>query len=169
MSLIETEIEGGAITGNSFELFLSAIPYQFYSILALVTIPLVIGLKLDLFTVRKAEEAAQVVIEQEGNDKEKVMAKPTFIIVPLIVLFAILMPFAIKLSLIANLPIGLLVGAVLSGGLFGDHLSPISDTTILAASGSGIGLLEHVKTQLPYGLINAGVAIICFLGAGLMP
>lgn len=81
--------------------------------------------------------------------------------------FAILTPFAFGVTEISSIDPSLLMGAVLSGGLFGDHLSPISDTTILSATGSGIDLVEHVKTQLPYGLINAISAIICFIGATL--
>ncbi|MCI6674504.1 MAG: Na+/H+ antiporter NhaC family protein [Spirochaetaceae bacterium] len=44
------------------------------------------------------------------------------------------------------------VGAVLSGAVFGDHASPISDTTILSSVGSGCPHLEHVKTQMPYAV-----------------
>ena len=53
------------------------------------------------------------------------------------------------------------IGAVLSGGLFGDHCSPISDTTILSSTASSCGLLEHVRTQLPYSITVAAVALVC--------
>lgn len=79
--------------------------------------------------------------------------------------FAILTPFAFGITEISSLDPSLLMGAVLSGGLFGDHLSPISDTTILSSTGARIDLIEHVKTQLPYGVINAVSSIICFIGA----
>ncbi len=81
--------------------------------------------------------------------------------------FAILTPFAFGVTEISNLDPSLLMGAVLSGGLLGDHISPISDTTILSSSGAGIELIEHVKTQMPYGLINGVTSIICFIGAAL--
>ena len=45
------------------------------------------------------------------------------------------------------------LGAVLSGGIFGDHCSPISDTTILSSTGSNCPLLEHVITQMPYAVV----------------
>ncbi len=53
------------------------------------------------------------------------------------------------------------VGAVLEGAIFGDHCSPISDTTILSALSSGCGLMEHVRTQLPYAAMTMAVAAVC--------
>jgi Na+/H+ antiporter NhaC len=60
-----------------------------------------------------------------------------------------------------------LLAAALSGGIFGDHASPISDTTVLASMASASDHIEHVRTQLPYALIAAGVAATGFLLAGL--
>jgi len=51
------------------------------------------------------------------------------------------------------------VGGVLSGSIFGDHCSPISDTTVLSAIASGCPLGTHVWTQLPYALVTAAVAM----------
>jgi Na+/H+ antiporter NhaC len=61
------------------------------------------------------------------------------------------------------------IGAVLSGGLFGDHCSPISETTILSATGSGCNQFEHFKTQVPYALANGIIALCCFIFAGFHP
>lgn len=52
------------------------------------------------------------------------------------------------------------VGSVLAGAIFGDHCSPISDTTILSSQSSGCNLMAHVNTQLPYALVCAGVAVL---------
>ena len=52
------------------------------------------------------------------------------------------------------------IAAVLSGACFGDHCSPISDTTILSSMASGADHIDHVKTQLPYALLAAGVAVV---------
>jgi Na+/H+ antiporter NhaC len=52
------------------------------------------------------------------------------------------------------------VGSVLSGAIFGDHCSPISDTTVLSSIASGCPLGTHVWTQLPYALITATVAML---------
>lgn len=58
------------------------------------------------------------------------------------------------------------IGAVLTGAVFGDHCSPISDTTILSSSGAGCDHVAHVKTQAPYAMTVAAVALFCFLLAG---
>lgn len=75
----------------------------------------------------------------------------------------------IGLALPANDPVHpASIAAVLSGSLLGDHLSPYSPTTIMAAAGAGCGLTEHFATQLPYGLIAATAAFLLgFLPAGL--
>lgn len=75
----------------------------------------------------------------------------------------ILMPLAIPLAT-AMQPenadfIVMSAGAVLTGAIFGDHASPISDTTILSSMGAGSNLLDHVKTQLPYAVTIALVTI----------
>ena len=50
--------------------------------------------------------------------------------------------------------------AVLAGAIFGDHCSPISDTTVLSSTASGCDHVDHERTQLPYALIVAGVALL---------
>lgn len=52
------------------------------------------------------------------------------------------------------------VASVLSGSIFGDHCSPVTDTTILSAQGSGCDLMDHVKTQMPYALTVAATATL---------
>lgn len=52
------------------------------------------------------------------------------------------------------------MGAVLDGAIFGDHCSPISDTTIMSSIGSSCDLMVHVRTQLPYSLFIAGLALV---------
>ena len=51
------------------------------------------------------------------------------------------------------------IAAVLSGSCFGDHCSPISDTTIMSSMASGADHIDHVKTQMPYAVLVALVAI----------
>ncbi|HSQ88313.1 Na+/H+ antiporter NhaC family protein [Romboutsia sp.] len=80
--------------------------------------------------------------------------------------FAIMMPLAIPMAVSLDASIYVCIGAVLSGGLFGDHCSPISDTTILSSTGAGCDLVDHVQTQLPYALLNGGITLIAFLIAG---
>lgn len=81
--------------------------------------------------------------------------------------FAIVMPIAIPMAVALDAPLYVTIAAVLSGGLFGDHCSPVSDTTILAATGASCSLMNHMWTQLPYALICAGVSFVGFIMAGL--
>lgn len=60
------------------------------------------------------------------------------------------------------------LGTVLSGAIFGDHCSPISDTTIMSSMAAGADHLDHVKTQMPYSLTVALVAGISYLLAGFL-
>lgn len=58
--------------------------------------------------------------------------------------------------------------AVIGGGVFGDHCSPLSDTTVLSSLGSASDHMDHVRTQLPYALLVALVASGLYLAVGLM-
>lgn len=83
----------------------------------------------------------------------------------------ILMPLAIPLAAALSPDPGFIVmsaGAVLTGAIFGDHCSPISDTTILSSMGAGVNHMEHVKTQLPYALVVGVITVLFgFLPVGL--
>lgn len=81
--------------------------------------------------------------------------------------FAIMMPFAIPMAFGLDAHLAVCIGAVLSGGIFGDHCSPISDTTILSSTGAGCDNVDHVKTQFPYALLNGFIAFIVFIFAGI--
>ena len=74
--------------------------------------------------------------------------------------FAILIPIGVPLIQTLGLPPSLVIAAILGGGIFGDHCSPISDTTAVSAIASGCDLLEHVKTQLPYALFGGALTLI---------
>lgn len=58
------------------------------------------------------------------------------------------------------------VVAVMGGGCFGDHCSPLSDTTILSSLASGSAHIDHVKTQFPYALTAAAISCVGFLIIG---
>lgn len=58
------------------------------------------------------------------------------------------------------------LSATLAGSVFGDHCSPISDTTILSSAGAGCNHIEHVSTQLPYALLVAGCSAVGYVVAG---
>lgn len=82
--------------------------------------------------------------------------------------FSIMLPIAVPLAVGLDAPVALAMGAVISGGVFGDHCSPISDTTIISAMASGCSVQEHTTTQLPYALISAGISLVLFVIIGLI-
>ncbi len=77
--------------------------------------------------------------------------------------FSIMTPIALPMAAAMGADIPLVMGAVISGGVFGDHCSPISDTTIISAMASKCDVAEHVQTQLPYALISGVIAGGMFL------
>jgi len=108
---------------------------------------------------------------------------PLFLVVPMLFLsgalisfstgtswgtFAILIPIGIPLIQAFGLPPSLVLAAILGGGIFGDHCSPISDTTAVSAIASGCDLLEHVRTQLPYALVAGVLTFLMYVVAGLI-
>ena len=82
--------------------------------------------------------------------------------------FAIMIPIAVPAAEALGLPLAPFLAASLSGGIFGDHASPISDTTIVASLASATDVIDHVRTQLPYALIAAAVATLGFALVGAM-
>jgi Na+/H+ antiporter NhaC len=82
-------------------------------------------------------------------------------------LLPLVMPLALQIDPDGGAILLASMAAVLDGAVLGDHVSPISDTTILSSLGSGVDLVTHVRTQMPYAL-TAGViaALLCTLPAG---
>ena len=79
---------------------------------------------------------------------------------------AILLPIGINMAVAFEVSLPLTIGAVLSGCLFGDHCSPISDNTVMSAMAAGNELLDHTRTQLPYAGIAAFASFLCYLVLG---
>ncbi len=83
--------------------------------------------------------------------------------------FGILIPIVVSVAQAID-PSGSLIiialSATLAGSVFGDHCSPISDTTILSSAGSGCLHIEHVSTQLPYACLIASSALVGYVIAG---
>lgn len=82
--------------------------------------------------------------------------------------FAIMIPIAVPMISIIGLHPGIVIAAVLGGGVFGDHCSPISDTTIISSMASATDHIDHVRTQIPYAFAAAGAAIVLFLIFGFV-
>jgi Na+/H+ antiporter NhaC len=83
--------------------------------------------------------------------------------------FGILIPITIAICDIAAPHLSIIsLSAVMSGSVFGDHCSPISDTTILSSTGAQCNHIDHVATQIPYAFTVAGVCVGGYLFAGLL-
>jgi Na+/H+ antiporter NhaC len=82
--------------------------------------------------------------------------------------FAIMIPIGMQMASVMDASIYLTIGAALGGGVFGDHSSPISDTTIISSMASASDHIDHVKTQLPYAMIAGGIAATLYLISGLL-
>ncbi len=82
--------------------------------------------------------------------------------------FAIMIPIAVPTAVYADASLPLSLAAVLSGSVFGDHCSPISDTTIVSSMASACDHIDHVRTQLPYAISMAVVAVLLFWVFGIV-
>ena len=82
--------------------------------------------------------------------------------------WGMMMPIAVPLALATGTDPYITAAAVLSGGTFGDHCSPISDTTIMSSIGADVEHMNHVNTQLPYAMVSAAVATVLFLVVGFI-
>lgn len=82
--------------------------------------------------------------------------------------FAIMIPIGIPMVSLMGADLSLTLGALLSGGIFGDHCSPISDTTIISSMASASDHIDHVRTQLPYALLAAAFSLTAYLILGLL-
>jgi len=82
--------------------------------------------------------------------------------------FAIMIPIAIPIATTLGLSVELMLGAAISGAIFGDHASPISDTTVVASMASATDHIDHVRTQLPYAVTAASFATVAFFVFGFV-
>lgn len=87
--------------------------------------------------------------------------------------YAIMIPICIPLAFNVtggelNTIVYATIAAVMGGGCFGDHCSPLSDTTILSSLGAGSDHIDHVRTQLPYALTCASIAFVGYIIVGFV-
>ena len=82
--------------------------------------------------------------------------------------FGVLVPIAVAVLGGSSTMAVITVSATLGGAVFGDHVSPISDTTIMASTGAACNHIDHVKTQFPYAAITAVIALIGYVVAGFI-
>ncbi|WP_164215823.1 Na+/H+ antiporter NhaC family protein [Virgibacillus sp. YIM 98842] len=86
--------------------------------------------------------------------------------------YGIMIPIAVPLAIgfaggDINMVVLATIAAVAGGGVFGDHCSPLSDTTILASTGAAVDHIDHVRTQLPYAILAGMLGFAVYLVIGL--
>ena len=82
--------------------------------------------------------------------------------------FAIMIAIAVPMSREMDANVYMTIAAALGGGVFGDHCSPISDTTILSSMASATDHIDHVRTQIPYAAIAGGLTALLYLLMGIL-
>ena len=82
--------------------------------------------------------------------------------------FAIALPLVMPVCVATGVDPRLCVAAVLGGGIFGDHCSPISDTTLISSLAAGCSHINHVRTQLPYALLSGILTALLYLLLGFL-
>ncbi|WP_299974796.1 Na+/H+ antiporter NhaC family protein [uncultured Pseudoteredinibacter sp.] len=143
----------------------------------MVPVALVLMLALALGAVSRELQAGDYLAQLLHGAMPKMLLLPIIFLLASVVAFAIgsswgtfslLIPLAVPLAGSMELPLAALVAAVLSGGVFGDHASPISDTTVISSMAAEVDHIEHVRTQLPYALLAAAAATIGFMLIGVV-
>ena len=81
---------------------------------------------------------------------------------------AIMAVIALPMAINMGVSIPLTAGAMFGGSIFGDHASPISDTTIMSCATSGCNIMDHIKTQMPYVLGFACVSMVLYVVCGFI-
>ena len=81
---------------------------------------------------------------------------------------AIMSVICLPMAISMGISIPLVAGAVFGGSIFGDHSSPISDTTIMSCATTGCDIIDHVKTQMPYVLIFAPISLVLYVVLGFV-
>ncbi len=82
--------------------------------------------------------------------------------------FAIMISIAVPVAQTLDSNVYMTIAAALGGGVFGDHCSPISDTTIISSMASASDHIDHVKTQLPYALTAGLITALLYLILGFL-
>ena len=82
--------------------------------------------------------------------------------------FAIMISIALPMAELHDANLYLVVAATMGGGVFGDHCSPISDTSIISSMASASDHIDHVRTQLPYALVTGVITVVLYLILGFL-
>ena len=146
-------------------------------IMSILPALLIIAFAYSLNTVTEHLGAAVWLIDvSEGMMTKGLLVAITFVLAAIISFstgtswgtFALVMPLALPLAYAFSSgpsdPLVLeTIAAVTGGGIFGDHTSPVSDTSVLSSAGAGSDHMDHIITQLPYALTVAGATALLYL------
>lgn len=143
----------------------------------LVPVAVILLLSMALGTVSSALQGGQYLAGVIGDSSSPAMLLPVLFLISAAIsfaigsswgTFAIMIPIALPIATALGFPAAPFLAAVLSGAIFGDHASPISDTTIVASMAAATDHIDHVRTQLPYALIAGGISMAGFVLMGLV-
>lgn len=144
---------------------------------AMVPLAIVLTLAILIGTVAGKLEIGAYIAGQIGNFiPPSMIAAFIFVVAGAISLstgtswgtFSIMIPIGIQLAIASGVDPYLAIGAAISGSIFGDTVSPISDTGIVIATATKNSLIDHIKTQLPYCLTAAALAFLGFVVLGII-
>ncbi len=143
----------------------------------IVPLALILLLALALGDVAQALQTGQYVADLMGDHLSVTFLLPILFLVSAAIAFsvgsswgtfAIMIPIAVPVAQTMGLPLAPFVAAVLSGGIFGDHASPISDTTVVSSMAAATDHIDHVRTQLPYALVAGCFSLLGFWMMGFL-
>lgn len=163
------------LTSRSFR-FPEAIDTYMAGIKGMTLVYVILTLAWSIGSVTEEIGTAEYLVSVvEGLGIEAIMYMLIFVVAGIVAFttgtsygtFAIMLPIAMPLAVALDLSTAPAIAAVFSGAIFGDHCSPISDTTILSSAGSSCDHIDHVRTQIPYALTAAFVGAVTFLLLGV--
>jgi Na+/H+ antiporter NhaC len=144
---------------------------------AMVPVAMILLLAIALGDLTKALKAGEFVAAAISDTLPIWLLPPLIFIVSAAMAFAvgsswgtlaILVPIAVPVSAALGIAPAPFLAAVLSGAIFGDHCSPISDTTVVASMAAATDHIDHVRTQLPYALGAGAFSTVAFSVIGLL-
>ena len=143
----------------------------------LVPVAVILLLSMALGTIASALQGGQYLASVIGGGTPPALLLPLLFLISAAIAFAIgsswgtfaiMIPIALPIAVALGFPSAPFLAAVLSGAIFGDHASPISDTTIVASMAAATDHIDHVRTQLPYALLAGAISTVGFVIMGIV-
>lgn len=169
---------GAGVVGVATKLFKPTKAFNHFvdGMAELINVPFILVAAWGLGGVTKALNVGAFMVGMVGEHLDPGLVPAIIFLFGAIISFAtgsswgvwsIMMPIGFPMAVAFDIPLAYAVGAVISGGMFGDQCSPVSDTTVLSSTGASCNHIVHVMTQLPYGIMVGASAFVGFLFGGL--